>query len=900
MFNTKKDFIIKIFLRLFFVFLISLIPVVWVIQNDRRVQLLIQNKVVEILQKEWKSKIQVESSDVNLFTGNILLRNGIVQAINSLDFEWKFKIAKIRFSRLDYIFKNKMVLKIEFENIKAQTVLKKSELVITDHLKNVLSPSTIFDVDLKSVGIKNLSVDVFYNCPFQKKLKKFFLDLPGNFVFKKKEKDGGLVWEGELFLEKGKGFFQDKLFLQNLKGEIHFLQNDLGTYLNAKKEFDFLSEHYFLDARIDKDLLINIKSHGFAVKVAPAKQNDLSLTGTIPFKLVTDVINFYQQENVINSDFKGGCNFDLTLNSSHCAQGNVEIKTEDLEFMGKGFYNLDKQIGRIFLSNSKDIIITQNGSWVINPQHLGMDFNLDQNLSVTGKYKLILTNKTSVRNYLYEGNYFFKDKYLNLSGKRANSSYLLQVELGSQINLHKFLYTKGGEKLITILPQKKNSKDFVLIGKIRYSFIKDFLPAGLGKNLLGKSAILFFRLDQQNNGYFSGVARLGGGKLFVLGNYNPIEKLGFDFDLDVLTKKIILTNLKIDFFKGKICAPKTVINLTQSSEIESVYVPIEVDDVLLNWKKDFYALIYGNLLISKKLILDQPTKSGIKISGDLVLKRSLLKGDFFSQNGGNDIFESYFISDLITQNNNIVEFDINLINEKPTKIKTSFLQTDANLDLKLHAFFANSRIQKPQISGNIDLQKGELSFLKHKLYVRYGKIQFSPNQISDSLVDLFAENKIKKYFVNLQVAGSLLQPTITMQASPELREEEILALLIAGSEDASLQTELPTFLIQNLNDLILSNKNLSDKTSGFLRKIIIPFKYVQITPDFTNQSASGLKGTVSIDLNKQIHAQIQKNFNLQDDLAFQVEYFLTDNINFKMVKDQSGELGGQVEVRLKL
>ena len=48
-----------------------------------------------------------------------------------------------------------------------------------------------------------------------------------------------------------------------------------------------------------------------------------------------------------------------------------------------------------------------------------------------------------------------------------------------------------------------------------------------------------------------------------------------------------------------------------------------------------------------------------------------------------------------------------------------------------------------------------------------------------------------------------------------------------------------------------------------------------------------------------MHAQIQKNFNLQEDFAFQLEYFLTDDINLKMVKDQSGDIGSEVEVRLK-
>ena len=39
---------------------------------------------------------------------------------------------------------------------------------------------------------------------------------------------------------------------------------------------------------------------------------------------------------------------------------------------------------------------------------------------------------------------------------------------------------------------------------------------------------------------------------------------------------------------------------------------------------------------------------------------------------------------------------------------------------------------------------------------------------------------------------------------------------------------------------------------------------------------------------------------MQEDFSAEVEYFLADDVSIKAVKDQRGEMGAEVEVRLKL
>ena len=144
------------------------------------------------------------------------------------------------------------------------------------------------------------------------------------------------------------------------------------------------------------------------------------------------------------------------------------------------------------------------------------------------------------------------------------------------------------------------------------------------------------------------------------------------------------------------------------------------------------------------------------------------------------------------------------------------------------------------------------------------------------------------------------KPTILLESTPELTEEQIVGLLLSGSENASLQADLPVMLLQNLDSFIFKN-NKNSKHAGLFDKISKTFKYIQVTPNLTDTADAGkLKGSISVNFNDQLRAQIQKNLDLQKDFSAHVEYMLSDDINLKVIKDQRGELGSEVEMRLKL
>jgi hypothetical protein len=934
-----KKQIFKFILRFSFAFLVALITAIWVIQEDEMVQTFIKDKILYILENEFKAKIDVQNFDINLFTGTIFLKDGIVSSCKPYnqgdDFYWKFNSAEIKFSRLFWLFNVDMQLDLKLINVSVQTVFKGKRFAISGHIENVLAPSE-FPIELKSIEIENINLGV----RLEELSKSLSVNIMGNLYFENTSSlDEKKFWQGVLFIKDANILIDGKKILSEINGfstiykqdyfcncwdiktDKSFKILDLDCSLESEwnestKQIKIISKDKKLNLCLDsnysmdefKIIGISCLSHFKHIYNFFTEQRlDKSLTGTCNFFVKFDVQNSKSIGSIKFDDAKLD-NFDLGSYRANFEQNKNIIKTnfsmenfaqehlQDVEVTGNALWDLNKNLGWANFCNRKSISL--NDDWLILPQDFDLNLNFGLNSSFNGNYKVFISEKEEEKRYPLSGSLFLQNQDLGVSGKTNLGSYVLNAKLDPQFYLTKVLYTRKGKRVID-LNLKNSTKS--LVGKIRYSYLRSFLPISFKKTVLGRNVILYINLDQDSYTNLKGFAQLSDGKLSVLGSYNPINKIKFDFNIDFLSRIINVQKAQVDFFKGKISMPYATMSFTDGYKINYIHAPIQINDLFVNWKKDFYGLVYGNLMLNKKHVIDKPQNFGLKIFGDLIFKKSLFKENIFSQNTSNDQFGFSFPQELNTQKDDIIEFDINVLNEGPIKTKTSFLEADANVDLNLKALYVDGKLQVPQVDGNINLEKGLLKFLHHKLFISYGKVQFFPNQLNDPIIDLVAKNKIRKYLVTLQATGSLQYPNIVLESSPELTEEEILALLIAGSENASFQTELPAILMQNLNNLIVGSKDLLPRTTSFFEKLTRPFKYVQITPNFTDQSGrGGIKGTVSIDLSKQIHAQIQKDFNLQEDFAFQLEYFLTDDVNLKVVKDQRGEIGSEVEVRFKL
>jgi hypothetical protein len=75
---------------------------------------------------------------------------------------------------------------------------------------------------------------------------------------------------------------------------------------------------------------------------------------------------------------------------------------------------------------------------------------------------------------------------------------------------------------------------------------------------------------------------------------------------------------------------------------------------------------------------------------------------------------------------------------------------------------------------------------------------------------------------------------------------------------------------------------------------------VRIVPSFTDETGrGGLRAAIEIDVNDQLSAVIEKNFSLSEDVKFEIDYALSDDISLKGIQDERGDFGGEMEVKWK-
>ena len=204
------------------------------------------------------------------------------------------------------------------------------------------------------------------------------------------------------------------------------------------------------------------------------------------------------------------------------------------------------------------------------------------------------------------------------------------------------------------------------------------------------------------------------------------------------------------------------------------------------------------------------------------------------------------------------------------------------------------------LEGGIQFLSGSILFPYKPLYITKGSLYFPTPGGGDSLISLIATNKIKKYRVTLHVTGTVADHTVTLSSVPHLAQEQIISLLLSGSEAESLATAVPAIVMQNIQNSLFSSGVIKAPESSSLGRLLSSLRRVQVVPNFTDQTGrGGLWGIIEIDVNERWRALLQKNLSLSEDVRFEVEYLLSDDISIKALRDERGDMSGEVEMRIK-
>ncbi len=931
---------IKQFFRLLSAIFVGLVLSVWILQNNSEVELAITKKIIATLEKEWHVKIDTKSSRVNLFTCSLYLNKGHVKYLKKDNCHWGFDQCKVHAQPLAFLRKKKINLDLEFDNIDVTSGLTGGTPDIFSHIAAIFSgQSDDFNIAIKSVCLNNLDLNILH-LPHT-----YHVQVDGSCLIQKikhaKKDNLQNSWQGDLSIRNAQFSIDNKVFIKQFSTSGNFYRSRNTSSWLAKVDSAIKSliptptQSYSISGVWNNDKkCIKIKNLGLDFNLDVSYVMDkIKINGILPVEIALQVAGFFESGvSPVDSGVNGRCqlDFEWLLNDSRIAVGSSlfidDLRIKDLklgkvdlvlkestnekltaeidflynqDFQALGLLKWDwhKSAGKIKLMNKLPIKFFKEsskrlgfGGYEIGPKKFFICGVIDKDFKLSGDYSINLSDYSSSKSFKYDGMFKFEKDELKITGTTRKGEYEINSQFLPSPCLLKWIYKSNGQKLIDMQCSDIESK--ILHGSVSFAFMRSFLSQSTKHLILGRNCIFNLAIDQSDFSHLHGSVKLLSGKFYIPESRNIIENLKTDFDINANSRKIILNNTQVGFFKGEISSPKIIIQFDEHNALSNLHVPLKIKDLLINWKRDLLAIIYGNVLIKKT------SHENYKAFAQLVAKRSILRENILSLPENKSFASPMGISFL---QNNDFDFDIRLSSEQPIKAKTPSLETSASINLRILYQKSKNVMRIPQLTGSIRLDSGHIKFLQTKLYFEYGKVQFISNQMNDPIIDLIARNRINKYQITLQATGSLQKPIILLESNPELTEEQILGLLLSGSEAAKLQTDLFAMLEQNLHDIVLGNKSISPGATSFFQKLAKPFKYIQITPDFTNQSArGGIKGTVSANLSEQVKAQIQKNFNMQDDFNAQVEYQLSDDVSLKGSVDQRGELGAEVELRLKL
>ncbi|QQR49795.1 translocation/assembly module TamB domain-containing protein [bacterium] len=920
---------IKWLRRIILSLLTSLIITMLMVQNSTIINRMALTKLVEFLEQEWHATITIESSSFNFFTSAIMLHHGSVTSTNHQGCSWQFEKANVYISPLTLLRDKKIHLYLTFYTVSGTSGFTDKTPDILTHLYNIFATKpTNIKVSPRSISLHNINIDTtFEKIPLQATINGTFA------LEKKKLPNKKNRWEGQLTVQSGNVNVHGKQLITNMTGvtTLNKGTHDTQWTMKAKHQLfmPFDQQPYDVRSTLSADqqwVSIHHEPQKLDLSVKRA-QEKFVITGNIPLECAQQCINFFTTNTQpdVHTTINGMSNLDLLLDNNghtigtittkkirykdyvieectcsnilfnqHNLSANLSIRmSPTIEFDGNLGWNLDKKIGTLSIFNKKQLSLAPSTGkvetgWVTKPQQCTVTATITTPWLCTGKYNWTLYNKLIGNTLPLKGIWKMNDQELTINGSLKKDSYVIQAHANPNPHISTILYQQ--KNTLPVVNMKTKPDSMLLEGSIHYPFVQSLLNQHYKRLVLGSKNFLHLTINQENLKEITGAIGFEQGKLYIPESRNLIEKIASNFTLYPQNKKMVLTDNVIGFCKGSVSCPQATLTFNDSYHLNFLHAPIQIDNLFVNWKKDFYGFIDSNLLLLKF------PGSPAHASGNVIVKKSLLKNNIFSEETNTRFF---LPSSPLAQNNNTLDLDLRINNEIPIKIVTPSLETTAHLDL--HVQYQQQNVAHlPRVNGSITLDNGFIKFLRNKLFIEYGKIQFVTAHANDPLIDLVAKNRINKYMVNLNVTGSLQKPNIVLESSPALSEEQILGLLLAGSENATLQADLPAMIMQNLHNIVLGSKAVLPKTTSFFEKVTRPFKYVQISPNFTDQTGrGGIRGTISIDLNKQIHAQLEKNFNLQDDFAFQVEYFLSDDVNLKAVKDQRGDIGSEVEVRFK-
>lgn len=918
------------FKKIIFALTLGVIATLYFAQNDQWVHDALSSKLKHSLQAAWNCSLDFEVDSVNIFVPSVTLKNVCAKPRNIISIEqsvqgpwhWKAEQLTLSSSWITFFLSSMVGLHIQVDTADGHTHAQGNYIpLFHDHIMAMMN-GTASEIPLyvRSLSFLTSTVHIHHSGAQA--------DVQLQWSSESKSIDGLL--KTKAFVHTGTVHVADKKLFENLQGDVNLnftytvsglkvdclldctadLQaNGLATLPCSVSGSWHTDQGNFAIKAIDKSLIIN------PLKIVHAANGlIIDAQATMPCSKIAGLV-----DDALANKIKGDCQ--LSVHSEYgaehqkfegeCILNNIVYDTFSLgdqarisfnyssmtlnglmswdykpigTIQGSWLWDTAKNEGSINIHNKDRISIPGFSKWFIDEQKISLTATRDEHNSINALYNIIARNELTDDQIKAQGKIGWHDNLLLSGGSLNRSTYECALAFAPAIALKKLTYTNNqGIKLLDINELKNEAGQFqgtVDIGLLRY-FGQQLLAhdiQGQGHfGLKGHIKDAQMKLDVQ----------LRDGLIRLPQTYNFINACDAHIVCDWAQKNMSINDLHIGLHRGSINSTRTIVQLNDTYNVHYAYAPFVFESCLFNIKKDLFALFSGTLAISKKD--DQLAHA----KGSFVVERSYVKENLYSASFQKNIAGlTYLMVDADKQN---MSCDISIETKEPIRVDTAFLEAQAKLALHI----ANT-VRDPKLSGSIELISGNLAFPYKPLLITKGSIYFMPDQLFDPLIELAAKNKIKNYTIGLQVTGSLLNHHIALEASPPLTDEQIIALLLVGSKEQSLNIVMPALLMHNLKSLLFDSEQSPLKLNSFFKSWMKPFKNINLVPSFGDQTGrGGLRGAIEIEISDRLRAMAQRNFSLSEDTRFEVEYSLSDDITLRGIRNERKDVATEVEMKWK-
>ncbi|HEV2600697.1 MAG TPA: translocation/assembly module TamB domain-containing protein [Candidatus Babeliales bacterium] len=890
------------------------------LQHDAWINQLVTSYVVSLFRTSYQADFSGTLTDFSLVSPCCTFTTVTVHPIDDHKqdaWAWSADHITVSFSWMQFLWHRAVQMHIVIEECVAQSKKQGTEVPIFDHIALFFkSPSGVVPVFVKGVTFKSALLTIVQQDQLQASLRWHSETKNINNVCKTMAYivDGTLVYAGIDYLDRISGIFGLETSLVNntwqRNGYLKFVS--VSDCIKDKTENCFFSGTWDVDRGIctfktaDQSCMMQIDdivvtSRGGAATV----QADLPveyllralgrsdpITGSVFLKTSGTVHDGQMHTLHGTAELRNCCyntlklgktvavSFDKTMQISH---GTVSLFGDAIKPVCSGTWQWDDTIG----AGSCIIHPTFSESlcgWSVDTEKTNIAFQCNGLDDISGLYLLHATHKESDDAMLCTGAITVENDDIQIAGYVNDIAYKIKGDMKKYPYFVEGVCIDGNTIEQMHCTHSNNAEIPTWSGFVNVGFINRAVDYWLGYKTQSQGVVQFTALY---DGSLTTQLHFVDAAIRVPQIYNYMNGLDGTITYNVADKAIEITDVHCSFDCGSVLCKRGVLQFDDAYGVAFAHLPVHLRECLLNVNKDLFAMVSAQLLCTK-IKNDLPT-----VFGSLLIDRSQLKENIFSQLLQKDVLQ--YPSKAFSLSSTDVACALSIETVAPIRVQTPFLETNARVML-----LVTNTVRNPHISGLVNLDSGILQFPYKPLHITKGSLLFSPSQPYDPFVTIEAKNKIKKHQVGLYVSGSVSNPHIMLESSPSLSEEQIVALLLVGSQEESLNIVMPALIMSNITNLIFGHKQSEDSLEGSFKRLLKPLGSIHLVPSFTDQTGrGGLRGALEIEVTDRLHALIQKNFSLSEDTRVEVEYLLSDDVSVRGIRDERRDVGGEVEMRWK-